>query len=120
MPFRRARALAFAGVLVLAACGDDAPAGPAAGPGPDAPDGSATTGTGITNPPANPPDPSAGCGAALPKLGLLPSESITVGAAKRTYQLFVPEAYDGKKTFPIVFVFHGGGGTGAGARGTFK
>jgi len=114
MPFLRARSLAFAGVLVLAACSDDEPA-PAA-PDPLAADGGGTTGPDVNNPP----DPSAGCGSAIAKLGLLPDESITVGADKRTYQLFVPETYDGKKSFPIVFVFHGDGGTGAGIRGSFK
>lgn len=36
------------------------------------------------------------------------------------YQLLVPDSYDGQKIFPIVFVFHGDGGTGTGIRGSFN
>ena len=29
----------------------------------------------------------------------------------RTYRVHVPPSYDGTRPFPLVFVFHGGGGT---------
>jgi polyhydroxybutyrate depolymerase len=77
------------------------------------PDG-ATGDTGV------PPDPSSGCGASTAKPGFRSNESIMVGAAKRSYQLFVPESYDGVKVFPLVFVLHGDGGTGTGIRNSFK
>jgi len=66
-----------------------------------------------------PPDPSGGCGASV-KPGFLDGQKIKVGTANRTYAIFVPDGYDAKKTFPLVFVLHGDGGTGAGMRKSFK
>jgi polyhydroxybutyrate depolymerase len=66
-----------------------------------------------------PPVPSPGCGPANAPTGLLSGETITVGSETRTYELFVPPSYDGKRAFPLVFVFHGDGGTGAGIRSQF-
>lgn len=75
---------------------------------------------------AGPVEPDAGPVARTPdcrpndvKKGYVGSQTITVGGAKRTYELFVPETYDNKKAFPIVFVFHGDGGTGKGIRSSF-
>jgi polyhydroxybutyrate depolymerase len=45
------------------------------------------------------------------------AQSLTSSGQHRTYGLFVPDAYDSKTALPIVFVFHGDGGTGAGMRG---
>jgi len=42
-----------------------------------------------------------------------------VGSTTRTYELYVPAGYDGTRAYPIVFAFHGDGGTGAGIRGSF-
>lgn len=112
-------ALALGGALVLSACSDDGAgsADPADGGGldPNA-EGGTVQGVGLTNPP----DPSVSCGVAnLPK-GLQSKQTIQVGSETRTYELFVPESYDGHKTFPLVFVFHGDGGTGANIRNSFK
>jgi polyhydroxybutyrate depolymerase len=114
---RRSFALAGAvalGLLAVVACGDDGPgaftvdeAGTGEG-GPSGEDG------------GPPPDPTPGCGATGVKPGFNGSQSITVGSEKRTYELYVPDSYDGKKVFPVVFVFHGDGGTGANLRNGFK
>jgi polyhydroxybutyrate depolymerase len=95
--------------------------------GADAGSAASTTDAGETNPHANPtPDsgtpaePTAGCGKAGVTTGFVGRQSITVDGATRTYELYVPEAYDGKKTYPVVFVFHGDGDTGAGIRDSFN
>lgn len=103
------------------ACGSDSTGG---GAGPVDPEGGTADGgggddTGTLPDGAVNPDPSPGCGVAGVKKGFVGGQSITVGGSKRTYELYVPDAYDGKKTYPIVFVFHGDGGDGAGIRGSF-
>lgn len=114
--------LLLGGALVLSACSDDSsggdPGDPAAdgGGGGTSDEGGQTQGIGLQQPP----DPTAGCGNANTPKGLQAKQAITVGSEKRTYELFVPEGYDGQKTFPLVFVFHGDGGTGAGIRNSFK
>lgn len=40
--------------------------------------------------------------------------SITVGGLERTYHLYLPASYEPSKSLPVVFLFHGGGGTGEG------
>ncbi len=42
------------------------------------------------------------------------SGTLTVGGRTRTYEVHLPSAYVGKTALPIVFVLHGGGGTGRG------
>ncbi|MEK6795894.1 MAG: PHB depolymerase family esterase [Spirochaetota bacterium] len=37
--------------------------------------------------------------------------SIVVGDLKREYTIYLPTAYDGEKSLPVVIMFHGGGGT---------
>ena len=104
--------------MVLAACGDSERGDAIADP-----DGGGPSETGTTVAPIDsgtPPGPTASCGAAGVKTGFVGTQSITVGSSKRTYELFVPESYDGKRSFPVTFVFHGDGGTGAGIRGSFK
>jgi polyhydroxybutyrate depolymerase len=108
-------------LLVLAACGgDDAAKGTTAvdggGGGGGADDGGTGTGTDETGVPPGPGGP--GCGAAGVKPGVS-TGSITVGGTKRTYVIFVPDTYDGHRSFPLVLVFHGDGGTGANIRGGF-
>lgn len=82
-------------------------------------DGPGDPGDGGTDPdgggPLGPP-----CGSADVTKGFAGAQTITVGGAARTYELYVPEAYDVRKTYPLVFVLHGDGGTGAGIRGSFK
>lgn len=39
---------------------------------------------------------------------------INIGGLDRTYSVHVPRGYDGKRSLPVVIVFHGGGGTGKG------
>ncbi len=60
--------------------------------------------------------PKGSCGTTNPAKGFLPSVSVKVGAATRTYALTVPSGYDGTKLYPIVIGFHGDGGNGAGYR----
>jgi polyhydroxybutyrate depolymerase len=106
-------------VLLAAACGDSDTGGDA----PADTDGGTASETGTTGVPiegGTTPEPTAGCGATGVKTGFVGSQSLTVGGSKRTYELFVPPSYDGKKTFPLTFVFHGDGGTGAEIRGSFK
>ena len=50
-----------------------------------------------------------GCGRPATAPGLQ-TKSTTVAGAPRTYQLVVPEGYDGNRPLPLVFVFHGLGG----------
>jgi polyhydroxybutyrate depolymerase len=66
-------------------------------------------------PPAAPP-PQFGCGAPAAAVGFLGPQSLEVGAATRTSELYVPDGYDGSQAYPIVLAFHGDGGTGAGIR----
>lgn len=64
-----------------------------------------------------PPRPTGGCSKPNPK-GFLPAQKLTVRSVVRNYELFVPETSDGKTALPLVFVFHGTGGTGAEIRNT--
>jgi polyhydroxybutyrate depolymerase len=111
-----ASALVCAVLVAAVACGGGSSSG-GAGPGGDDgssggssganPDGS--TGGGDDGPA---PDPTPGCGPAVSSKGFVGSQKITVGGDARTYGLYVPDAYDGKTSYPIVLVFHGDGGTG--------
>lgn len=116
---RVAPALMALGVAVLVACGSDDNTG---GIGPGDLDGGTdsgdTTRTDVDGGKTNP--PGGACGMPGMKPGFAGSQSITVGGTKRTYELYVPDAYDGKKTYPLVFVLHGDGGDGAGIRSGFK
>ncbi len=72
-----------------------------------------TSGTGTPAPPA----PSSGCakGTGGQRLG----QTIDVWGERRSYDLLVPSSYDPARTYPLVFVFHGGGGSSEGARHQF-
>lgn len=98
------RGLACGLVLVgsLIACGSD-----------DASSASATTPTKSTA------QASSGCGKTGAVLGLQSGQSIQVEGTKRTYELFVGSAHTGTAPLPLVFVLHGGGGTGDGIRKSF-
>lgn len=54
------------------------------------------------------------------KAGFAGSQTIEVDGTAHSYELFVPDGYDGKTRFPVVVVFHGDGGTGANIRSGFK
>jgi polyhydroxybutyrate depolymerase len=59
------------------------------------------------------------CGGAGVVGGFVGSQMISVGGQSRTFQLYLPSGYDGHTTYPILQVFHGDGGNGAGVRGAF-
>ncbi len=40
------------------------------------------------------------------------SKTVTVDGLSRGYSIQIPSSYDGKNGLPIVFVLHGGGGSG--------
>ena len=123
-------ALPFAASFVVAsalvACERDAPAPRAADargpesaygaygrypPPPDAPPAAFPTAS-----PTSLPPPSAGCGKPAARTGVLAGQKVRVGAADRSYILSVPETYDARVPYPVVFVLHGGGGNAQGAR----
>lgn len=65
--------------------------------------------------------PPATCsGITLGATGTLASESVVVGNGPRTYVLVVPKTATAQSALPIVFAFHGDGGTGAGVRAQLK
>jgi polyhydroxybutyrate depolymerase len=57
---------------------------------------------------------SAGCGATAGTGAQ--NISLTVDGATRTGVFYVPASYDASKAYPVVFVFHGDGGTGSAIR----
>lgn len=59
------------------------------------------------------------CGVAAPGLGFVGAQTIDVGGTSRGYQLFLPPGYDQRLRYPVILVFHGDGGSGAGVRGSF-
>jgi polyhydroxybutyrate depolymerase len=121
-------AVALGGALAVSASACSSDGASSGGPGQVGSDGGGGDGGGTTSEGGEtvdrsskePPDPTPGCGGANVAKGLQSGQAITVGSESRTYELFVPNAYDGKKTYPLVFVFHGDGGTGAGIRNSFK
>ncbi len=65
-----------------------------------------------------PPTPSAGCSKKDP-IGGLRDRHLDVHGTERTYDLEIPSPYDATRSYPLVFAFHGGGGSSASARATF-
>jgi polyhydroxybutyrate depolymerase len=61
---------------------------------------------------------SVGCAAPGAATGAR-AVSASVDGATRTGTVFVPAGYDAEKAYPVVFVFHGDGGTGSSIRGAF-
>ncbi len=59
---------------------------------------------------------TAGCGRAGMPVGYRNGVTLTSGGTTRTYAFSVPAGYDPSRPYPLVFVFHGDGGTGAGIR----
>ena len=45
--------------------------------------------------------------------GFVAGKTLSVGGQPRSYATYVPTAYDGQRSFPLVVVLHGDGGTGA-------
>jgi polyhydroxybutyrate depolymerase len=58
---------------------------------------------------------SPGCGRAPAKLGAS-TQHVSALGRDRSYTLVVPDGYASSTAYPLVFVLHGSGGTGAGAR----
>lgn len=126
-------ASAVLGVLVtVVACGgDEAPEGQGSSSGdPTTPVTQGTeTPPSTTPPPPTPPPgsssgapgtPTAGCGAPAKQSGFASGLTVQIEGRARTYALFVPPSYDPNKAYPLVFGFHGDGGTGSGIRSTMK
>ncbi len=109
--------LCLASALAVGACSSDSASG---APAANADDGGPGTGDdeGGAADDARPPDLGPTCGAAGVKPGAS-SASLMVGTSKRTYGLFLPSTYDNHRTFPLILVFHGDGGTGAEIRADF-
>ncbi|MBS2011916.1 MAG: hypothetical protein JST00_03425 [Deltaproteobacteria bacterium] len=121
--------LSFGALALTNACGGDDDPGSSGGTSGSSGGTSGTSGTsgdngtsGSSGTSGTSGDTGITCGTAdaVTKKGFLAGQTLTVGGAARTYNLFVPEGYDGRKTFPLVFVFHGDGGTGSGIRNSFK
>lgn len=55
--------------------------------------------------------PSAGCGKSGAAIGPLPGRTSSVNGVPRSYDLFVPSAYDETRPVALVFTYHGAGGT---------
>ena len=71
---------------------------------------SSTGGTGTGEPPAAvDPDPSPGCGTSLLQPGTQSNLTLMFDGVERTYDLLVPDNYDGDTPLPLVFNFHGFG-----------
>ncbi len=62
------------------------------------------------------PDAATCAGLAMGPTGVLTAQTITVRGATRTYVLSVPASASLDAALPVVFAFHGDGGTGAGIR----
>jgi polyhydroxybutyrate depolymerase len=77
---------------------------------------------GLALPSADTVSPSTTGGPASPGCGKIPAQlgasvqHVKALGRDRTYTLVVPEGYAPASPYPLVFVLHGGGGTGAGAR----
>lgn len=107
-----------ASFLLVAACASHTPdESKTAAPATDPVDPAATTDPGTPPPPADarrvaPANGSAGC--LRPQAaGLQSGLSITAAGKTRTFLRAVPAGYDPARAYPLVFVFHSGGGTGA-------
>jgi polyhydroxybutyrate depolymerase len=64
--------------------------------------------------------PSSGCGMTGAPTGAMTTQTITVAGAERSYVLFVPTSYDANTRYPLIFAWHGLGGTGMLARSYFR
>jgi polyhydroxybutyrate depolymerase len=82
--------------------------------------GSGTGGTTTTT--SGTPIPSPGCGVTGSSVGTAQDLMLTVSgqATVRTYRLSVPTGYVPTTPLPLIFGFHGVGGTGAGTQSSFN
>jgi len=64
--------------------------------------------------------PSSGCGMTGAPTGAMTTQTITVAGQERAYVLFVPTNYDANTRYPLIFAWHGLGGTGTLARSYFR
>jgi len=64
-------------------------------------------------------DGSLGCGVSGAPTGTLSAQSIAVGDRTRTYALTVPKNYAPSTPLPLIFAWHGMGGSGSVARSYF-
>lgn len=71
--------------------------------------GSSSTGADV--PDLVPVLPSAGCGLGGAKTGLITGLKIPVDGVDRLYNMFVPKPYDADRPHPVIFSYHGVGGT---------
>lgn len=108
----------FGAAFALVACGSDDDSPPASDVN-DAPVGTSDSGNTNPNPPDSGSPPGTTCGTVPDKKGFVGSQKIQVSGDEHSYELFLPNDYDGMKSYPVIFVFHGDGGTGAGIRGYF-
>ena len=120
--------LALALAVSAAACSSSAGAAPPPEPGPTSETESPALDAGAPGNDASrrdaslPANGSKGCGAlsALAQPGPASDLQVSVAATKRTYALSVPTGYDEYRGYPLVFVLHSGGRTGASTRDYFK
>lgn len=63
---------------------------------------------------------STGCGKTITRPDPGARLTLQVSGTNRTYQLFIPTTYSPNTSLPVIFAFHGGGGSGAAARTDFK
>jgi polyhydroxybutyrate depolymerase len=63
--------------------------------------------------------PGGACDLTAAATGDLPNQRLLVGGTSRAFALSIPGTSDGKKALPVIFVFHGDGGTGISARSYF-
>ena len=80
-----------------------------------APGGTATVpaAASIAPPATMPPMPACQPGSALPPAGTTSEHTLSSGGVERSYLLYVPPGYDGRRPAPLVLNFHGLGSTGA-------
>ncbi len=115
-------ALFVAATAAIVACGDDDGAPPSS----TLADADASvfpsgdSGTGTSDSGGSDPGKPEACGKGATAKGFVGSQSITVDGEAHTYELYLPDAYDGTKSYPVIFVFHGDGGDGAGIRHSYS
>ncbi|HEX7597085.1 MAG TPA: hypothetical protein VF518_02660, partial [Polyangia bacterium] len=63
---------------------------------------------------------STGCGKSTTRPDPGTQQTIPVSGSSRTYQIYVPTGYSPETALTLIFAFHGGGGSAAGARTDFK
>lgn len=110
------------GIACGACGGDDPPANSPTGSSGGTSSSSSSGSSGQSSSSGGAGDGGGGGTCTLPKAaaGFQAGQKLTVAGATRSYSIAVPAGYDGTKNYPVIFAFHGDGGDGASARGTFK